>query len=75
MLAAGSVQEAVVWEDFHSEASARGFANRLERKLEVPFHVRKLGPAQYSVTYSFDDESERLSLAEQVSLVMGLESP
>jgi len=66
--------EAVVWSPFHSEASATGFANRLSRQLSHPFEVRRQGPANYVVVYSFDTQSQHMALQEQISQITGVSS-
>ncbi len=73
-VAASQAGEAVVWSPFHSEASATGFANRLSRQLAHPFEVRKQGPANYIVVYSFADENQRLALQREISKVTGVSS-
>ena len=63
--------ELVVWSPFYSEASARGFAGRLVRELEVPFEVRKAGPSQYLVTASYRDDRERSAIEARVAGMTG----
>ena len=63
--------ELVVWTPFYSEASARGFAGRLVRELDVPFEVRKAGPSQYLVTASYRDAQERSAIEARVATMTG----
>ena len=63
--------ELVVWSPFYSEASARGFAGRLVRELDVPLEVRKAGPSQYLVTASYRDEQERAAIETLVAGMTG----
>jgi hypothetical protein len=66
--------EATVWSPFHSEASASGFANRLTRQLAHPFQVRKLGPAEYVVVYTYADANEHHALQQRIAAVTGASS-
>ena len=64
--------EVVVWSPFHSEASAAGFANRLTRQLSHPFAVRKLGPANYVVFYTYADAAEQQVIEQRIAEVTGV---
>lgn len=62
-----------VWVPFRSQMSAQGFAKRLTGKLDRPFTVNREGPGRYQVTFSYDDELERLAVLDQVQSVTGQE--
>ena len=64
--------EVVVWSAFHSEASAAGFANRLTRQLSHPFEVRKLGPANYVVFYTYADPAQQQAIEQRIAEVTGV---
>ena len=49
----------VAWTRFRSEASARGFATRLEKELDVPFEATRVGPGNYEVGFYYNEETQR----------------
>lgn len=49
----------VAWTRFRSEASARGFANRLGEVLDMAFETIRVGPGNYEVGFYFSDETQR----------------
>ncbi len=61
----------VVWTPFHSEASANGFAGRLNTVLGQRFEVEKLAPQTYVVTFNYNSEPERTELEAQVNALTG----
>lgn len=61
-----------VWQPFHSEMSAQGFAKRLSLQLGYPFTVIKVGPAEYHVVFSYEADSERDLLSEQLANLTGV---
>ena len=64
----------MVWVPFRSQRSAQGFADRLTRKTQHPFHVTRLptpGPGRYQVSYSYASELQRQQLAAQVHAATG----
>jgi hypothetical protein len=68
--APGFADTAQVWTPFHSEVSARGFANRLSEQIEHPFAVERQGPGAYQVVFRYSSPGER-DVAE-VSALTGL---
>ena len=63
---------APVWTPFHSEVSARGFANRLSEQIEHPFAVERQGPGAYQVVFSYSSPGERDVVLAEVSALTGL---
>jgi len=59
------------WSPFYSQASASGFAARLERHLEREFRVVKNGPANYQVVFDYSTESERKQVLETIQALTG----
>ncbi len=66
---------APVWEPFHSEISATGFAKRLSLQLGYPFEVLKQGPARYLVVFDYASERERSLLQQQIAALTGYRHP
>ncbi|MEE8243736.1 MAG: hypothetical protein V3R27_01970 [Pseudomonadales bacterium] len=66
---------APVWEPFHSEVSATGFAKRLSLQLGYPFEVVKQAPARYLVVFDYASDAERKLLEQQVSVLTGYKHP
>ncbi len=62
---------AAVWEPFHSERSARGFANRLEEHVAHAFAVERQGPGAYQVVFSYSSESERDLVLNSIAEITG----
>ncbi|XOV82635.1 MAG: hypothetical protein ACFHXK_17465 [bacterium] len=60
-----------IWTQFHSEASARGFANYLSSQTDHPFEVTRVGPARYQVSYLYDSTEQAQSLADRIRLITG----
>ena len=67
--AAGGRQ--AVWTPFHSEASAKGFANRLTTMVGHPFDVERLAVSTYVVTFDYSSESQRSELEGRVAELTG----
>jgi hypothetical protein len=61
------------WSPFYSQASANGFAAKLERHLEREFRVVKNGPANYEVVFDYADETERQQVLETIHAITGYE--
>jgi hypothetical protein len=61
------------WSPFYSQASANGFAARLERHLEREFRVVKKGPANYEVVFDYSNETERKAVLESIRVMTGYE--
>ncbi len=66
---------AAIWEPFHSEVSATGFAKRLSLQLGYPFQVTKDGPARYLVVFDYKSDEERALLVQQVATLTGYRAP
>ena len=66
---------APVWEPFHSEISATGFAKRLSLQLGYPFEVLKQGPARYLVVFDYESDAERSLLQQQIAALTGYRHP
>ncbi len=66
---------AAIWEPFHSEVSATGFAKRLSLQLGYPFQVTKDGPARYLVVFDYKSDEERALLVQQVAALTGYRAP
>ena len=66
---------ATIWEPFHSEISARGFAKRLSLQLGYPFAVSKQGPARYLVVFDYQTDAERSLLEQQIAALTGYRHP
>lgn len=62
---------AFVWQAFHSEISARGFARQLQEILAYPLEVRKQGPARYLVAFTYDSDDQRDALLQEIEQIMG----
>jgi hypothetical protein len=62
-----------VWSPFYSETSARGYAARLQRRLDQGFLVVKRGPAHYEVVFEYGVETERIAVLETVRELTGYE--
>lgn len=60
-----------VWEPFHSQMSARGFAARLSRELEHEFRVERQAPGTYQVVFDAADPLERAALRAQILEITG----
>jgi hypothetical protein len=59
------------WSPFYSQASATGFAARLEHHMEKEFRVVKNGPANYEVVFDYTDETERKAVLESIQAITG----
>jgi hypothetical protein len=70
--APGFADTAQVWTPFHSEVSARGFANRLSEQIEHPFAVERQGPGAYQVVFRYSSPGERDVVLAEVSALTGL---
>ncbi len=66
---------APVWEPFHSEVSATGFAKRLSLQLGYPVEVVKQAPARYLVVFDYVSDAERTLLEQQISVLTGYKHP
>ena len=66
---------APVWDPFHSEVSATGFAKRLSLQLGYPFEVVKQAPARYLVVFDYVSDAERTLLEQQISVLTGDKHP
>ncbi len=64
--------EQTVWAPFHSEMSARGFAQRLSQALHHPFRVERRGPGRYQVVFGYGDDAERQTLLDRAAELTGL---
>lgn len=64
-----------IWEPFHSEVSATGFAKRLSLQLGYPFQVTKDGPARYLVVFKYKSDEERALLVQQIATLTGYRVP
>ena len=64
-----------IWEPFHSEVSATGFANRLSLQLGYPFQVTRDGPARYLVVFNYDSDEQRALLMRQIDTLTGYRAP
>lgn len=72
---ASQSSSATIWEPFHSEVSATGFAKRLSLQLGYPFQVTKDGPARYLVVFDYKSDEERALLVQQVATLTGYRAP
>ncbi len=61
-----------VWVPFHSEMSARGFADRLSRSVHYPFEVQRRGPGRYQVVFGYADDPQRRALLQSAAEATGL---
>lgn len=64
--------EQTVWAPFHSEMSARGFAQRLSQSLHHPFRVERRGPGRYQVVFGYGNDAERQTLLDRAAELTGL---
>lgn len=71
---AGAPNQASIWQPFHSEVSASGFARRLSVQLGYPFYVAKQAPGQYLVVFDYDDAAQRQLLQQQVVSITGFDA-
>ncbi len=65
----------VAWTPFRSEASASGFATKLENQLGQAFRIIKVGPGQYEVGFEFTTDVDRVSVLEAIARLTGFQSP
>ncbi|MCH8142347.1 MAG: hypothetical protein IH908_12205 [Proteobacteria bacterium] len=72
---ASQSSSATIWEPFHSQVSATGFAKRLSLQLGYPFQVTKDGPARYLVVFHYKSDEERALLVQQVATLTGYRAP
>lgn len=61
------------WSPFYSEASANGFAARLERHLEREFRVVRNGPANYEVVFDYTTEIDRKEVLANILAITGFQ--
>lgn len=61
------------WTPFRSEASANGFASRLERETGREYKVIRKGPGQYRVAFYHTDDSDRRARLVEIEQVSGLQ--
>ena len=62
---------AAVWEPFHSQMSAEGFAKRLSRELQHSFRVERQGAGAYQVVFDVNSQGERDLLLAQIAEITG----
>ena len=61
-----------VWRPFRSQASARGFAQRLARMTGREYRVERVSPSNYQVQFAYTDETDRITGLEQIQIATGL---
>lgn len=59
------------WNRFHSEISARGFAERLGRLTGHEYRVQESGPGVYEVVFPYRDPAERQARLERIEAATG----
>jgi hypothetical protein len=60
------------WSQFHSELSARGFAERLARRTGTQYRVRPMGRGVYEVVFAYQDDAGREAALERIESATGL---
>jgi hypothetical protein len=60
-----------LWEPFHSQMSAEGFASRLSEELDHQFRVERQGAGSYQVVFDASSYSERDLLLAQIAEITG----
>lgn len=66
------VQWQAFWSRFHSELSARGFAERLARRTGTQYRVRPTGRGVYEVVFAYRDDAERDAALDRIESSTGL---
>ncbi len=65
------VGTSVVWDNFRSEATARGFAGFIARKTGRRFEVQPVGLGHYRVVYHYASEADRQATLAAVNNIAG----
>ena len=61
-----------IWRPFHSEISARGFAERLENVTGLDYRVERLKRGSYQVSVAHNGEQDRLARLTRIETATGL---
>lgn len=60
------------WQPFHSEISAAGFRERLERVTGLDYRIVSPRPGEYQVAFAYRDEAERQAHLAAIEAATGL---